>query len=395
MASINATPYQNPTRIVTGSVAVDNDDLALYCDTSTGAVNIGLLSIPANAWNTLYKLYIVDISNNAATNNIIITPAAGQTINGASSITINANGGAALLQIGSNIGYFATYYPLQTGGTVTSITALPPLTGGTIINSGNIGWSDTGWINCDGFDFMAGSSERPQFRIYGNQVFLRGTAIVPLANAGVFIPMVTTGLAGSYYVNEQFASPFTSTSGSVLGVTALGSGSLVFALGTDIIPATFVGTKQFTEFYSQMVVGARPIATNGTGTYIYLTGQYVIRFGKGSLSTLRVDSIREYEDGSYDLSGGITPGSVGTSNLRQIVGSVKASQYAPNYQRMLLGVDATSSSSSTTSFPQNYDIFIDPSTSNPTDFFFDVDSSRAADMGGFQFRLDGITTFLD
>ena len=143
-----------------------------------------------------------------------------------------------------------------------------------------------------------------------------------------------------------------------------------------------------------MVVGARPIATSAPNSYIYLTGMYVIRFGKIGVSTLRIDSIREYEVGAYDLSGGLT-GGAGTSNVRQVVGRIKLGQYMPNYERMLGFTDATSSSSSAVSFPQDYDIYYDaPSLTNPT-FNFDVDSTRATDLGGFQFSLDGISTFLD
>lgn len=394
MAVLYQNVYDNPSRVITGNVGVFPDDVQLLCDTNLGSVTIDLCLIPTLKWNVNYKLYVVDSTNNAGSNNITINAAAGQTINGGSSIVINTSGGGCMIQVGSNTSYIATFYPLTGSGTVTSITALDPLTGGTITTSGNIGFSDTGWINCEGFEHMAGSDRRPQFRIYGKQVFLRGTAIVPLANAGVYVPMLVNNTGTGYYVADAYGSPFTGISGSIVGVTALGSGSLVFNQGLDIIPNSYVGAKTYTEVYSQMVVGARPIATSAPNTYIYLTGMYVIRFGKIGVSSLRVDSVREYESGSYDLSGGLT-GSLGTSNVRQVVGRVKLGQYMPNYERMVGFTDATSSSSSSVSFPQDYDIYYDaPSLTNPT-FNFDVDSSRASDMGGFQFSLDGISTFLD
>ena len=231
MGQLYQNIYDNPSRVVTGVVTIFPDDVQILCDSTGGVITINLCEIPALKWNVNYKLYIVDSTNTAGANAITINAAAGQTINGGSSIVINTNGGACLIQVGSNTTYIATFYPLPTTpaapiavadalGTITAttskitfanatvvatspteaqvttvgvsaITALSPLTGGTITTSGNIGFQDTGWINCDGFEHMAGSSARPQFRIYGKQVFLKGTAVVPLASAGTFIPMTT------------------------------------------------------------------------------------------------------------------------------------------------------------------------------------------------------------
>ena len=87
MLQLPSTKYPNVQRTVTGLVDVFPDDVILNCDTATGTVTISLGEIPYNAatgvgnWSTQYKLYINDISNNAATNNITLVAGLGQTIN--------------------------------------------------------------------------------------------------------------------------------------------------------------------------------------------------------------------------------------------------------------------------------------------------------------------------
>ena len=100
--SMYSTVYENPSRIVTGTPTIYNDDVVLYCNTSSGAVTINLLDIPNDYWLTTWKLYIVDYSNNAGTNNITINAGSGQTINALSSVIIDVNGGSAIVRISGN-----------------------------------------------------------------------------------------------------------------------------------------------------------------------------------------------------------------------------------------------------------------------------------------------------
>ena len=87
---LNPTKYKNPQRTISGAVNyVFNGDTIILCDTSLGIVNLTLLDIPNDQWNTTYKLYVVDKSNNAAINNITINAPLGFTINGASSLVIS------------------------------------------------------------------------------------------------------------------------------------------------------------------------------------------------------------------------------------------------------------------------------------------------------------------
>ena len=111
--------YANVVRTVSGpNVPVFNTDLQLAVNTSSTACSINLDAIPAGYWNTTWKLYIYDLSNNASVNNITINAGTGQTINGSSSITINTNGGSALIRIVSNTMFIATLSSTA-GGTST------------------------------------------------------------------------------------------------------------------------------------------------------------------------------------------------------------------------------------------------------------------------------------
>jgi hypothetical protein len=104
-----STKYPNNIRTVSGVVILRNDDVTLECDTTLGPVVINLSAIPANYWNTLWKLYIVDKSNNASVNNITINAGVSQTINGAASTIIAVNGGCAEITVMDNANYLGSF----------------------------------------------------------------------------------------------------------------------------------------------------------------------------------------------------------------------------------------------------------------------------------------------
>lgn len=102
--------YKNNTRIISGLVNVPfQDDLVLLCNTSLAPVAIQLVDIPANQWNSLWKLYIVDNNANASVNNITITAPVGYLINGVSSFVITVNNGSLIVRITSNTNYIGQY----------------------------------------------------------------------------------------------------------------------------------------------------------------------------------------------------------------------------------------------------------------------------------------------
>jgi hypothetical protein len=111
-----AQKYTNTTRTISGVLnIVYENDVVLLCDTSLGTVEVELAQIPANFWNTQYKLYVVDKSNNAGTNNIKVKAPTGFTVNNSASVTLNTNGADAVFTIGSN-----TNYLYSNGGTAST-----------------------------------------------------------------------------------------------------------------------------------------------------------------------------------------------------------------------------------------------------------------------------------
>lgn len=134
--AMNATKYPNNIRTVSGlNVAVYDNDVELSVNTSTIACSIDLPAIASGYWNTTWKLYVFDASNNAAANNITINAGSGQKINGASSLVINTNGAGIMIRVLSNTSFIAitTYTAGGGGGGVLSVAAVAPLTssGGT------------------------------------------------------------------------------------------------------------------------------------------------------------------------------------------------------------------------------------------------------------------------
>ncbi len=115
--SLYEQTYPNNIRTISGLVNVPyQDDCVLECDTSAGAVGIQLQDIPANKWNTLWKLYIIDKSGNASVNNITVTAPVGFLINGSSSFIINSNNATLIVRVSSNTNFAGSYSATVVGG---------------------------------------------------------------------------------------------------------------------------------------------------------------------------------------------------------------------------------------------------------------------------------------
>jgi hypothetical protein len=113
MGFLPTTKYKNNERTVSGSVNVENSDMLLNVDTSLVACTINLQSIPNDNWNTLYKLYVKDISGNAGTNNITIVAPNGYKINNSQTLILNTNYESILIRISSNLDYVS--FPNKAG----------------------------------------------------------------------------------------------------------------------------------------------------------------------------------------------------------------------------------------------------------------------------------------
>ena len=177
MFNLPATKYETTQRTVSGIVPVYPDDVVLNCDTSTAAVVIELAEIPDDYFSTQYKLYIVDISNNASVNNITIVAGAGQTINSAASIQISTNGGSVVVMISGNTSYTA----LQSNALIGPSSFIPV----TYVQLSNL--ISTNTIVPNG-DYLLLDAQFGSLPVIPTNVYLKGMTLnkVSLDGQGIF-----------------------------------------------------------------------------------------------------------------------------------------------------------------------------------------------------------------
>jgi len=351
--SMYSTIYQNPSRIVTGTPVLNNDDVVLYCDTSAGAVTINLLDIPNNYWLTTWKLYVVDYSNNAATNNITINAGSGQTINAVSSVVIDKNGGSAIVRISGN----------------TTFVCSPV----------GIDLNDTGWVDLEGFSWISSANTRkPQFRVNGKQVYFRGTAIIPLSsasNGSTLVAMTESGI-GAYYVNSPYAYVYQGVGGCTLD----SNGALEFNKGASIFPSDY--SVAIDKLYQTgFQIASRVVATRDANSAVALSSIFNVYITTSGVLT--VQTYKDVESNPY------VPNPVfgiGSGGARQLISRVKMGEYVVNWQTQANGW--TQSSILNTGNTRNWTI---PSATNT--FLFSCDSAEETDIGGFQINLDGLIAF--
>lgn len=130
MPSLFSQQYNKQSRTITGvGNLLFQDDVILLCNTTTGAVSLTLLDIPANVWSTQSKLYVVDSGNNASVNNITINAPVGFTVNGQASTTINTNGGCVIINPVSNTNYLS----IGSGGGGGACCTITPITNANML----------------------------------------------------------------------------------------------------------------------------------------------------------------------------------------------------------------------------------------------------------------------
>lgn len=352
--SMYAQQYENPSRIVTGTPVLTNDDVVLYCDTSTGAVTINLLDIPNDYWMTTWKLYIVDYSNNAATNNITINAGSGQTINAQSSVVITQNGGSVIVEITGNTTF--------------------------ICNPSSSTTQDTGWIDLVGFTWISSNNPRkPQFRIIGKQVHFRGTAIVPLSsasNGSVFVNMTEAGI-GAYYVNDAYPYVYQGSGGCVLN----SNGALSFNEAQSVFP-DYLSVELDNLYQTGYQISHRVVKTRDANAGVALSSLFNLYIDKSGILTLQT-----YKD--VELSPYIpnTVKGLGSGGGRQLISRVKTNEYVVDWRTSAGGY--TQSSVLNTGDTRNWTI---PSATNQ--FLFDCDPAEETQVGGFQVNMDGLLAFI-
>jgi hypothetical protein len=201
MFNLPATKYETTQRTVSGIVPVYPDDVVLNCDTSSAAVVIQLAEIPDDYFSTQYKLYIVDISNNASVNNITIVAGAGQTINAGLSVQITTNGGSVVVMISGNTSYTA----LQSNALIGPSSFIPV----TYVQLSNLIATNT--IAPNG-DYLLLDAQFGSLPIIPTNVYLKGMTLnkVSLDGQGIF-----------YNADYQGVGVYTGITGGAFGTSGV------------------------------------------------------------------------------------------------------------------------------------------------------------------------------
>lgn len=300
-----STKYKNIEKTVSGTYTVDNEDVVLRCDTSSGPVVINLNTIVAQHWNTVYKLYIVDHSGNATNNNITInavtTDAPTQTINNAATQIINISGGSCIVRINSDTKYtgLLNYNPSQN--------------------------TDTGWLDLQGFSWITTAAGVPQYRVINNQIVFRRNIVIPLADKnGAVINYAADPTYGTTYVDTAYFAPFTGAGGVTLfaGGCTFNSGASVFQSASHHPDANYT-SGYIIAAKSQIKQGAREFAA------LYHS-PYTLTITSAGL--LQVRTLNYYERLTFPSQ------ALGNSLLRQINSKSIASSHCQDFNDI---VDAT------------------------------------------------------
>lgn len=231
--------------------------------------------------------------------------------------------------------------------------------------------TDTGWVDLNGFAYYSGV-DKPKCRRIGNAVHFKGSVYVPLENPsspGAVVPLASASSYNSVAGNQTWSG--------VGGCTINANGAIQFNNGTSVVPNT-VTVDNFDDTYNLgWIVATRPIDVNATyGTS--LTAVFAISISTGK--SLQAQMLHDIEITTTRGSG-----YQGNSPLRLITSNVRVGEYLPNY--IGTGTDIHNAPSNA-NFPLVSDTF------NAT-WPFSCDAGNENQVGGFNFKLDGLIAYLD
>jgi hypothetical protein len=231
--------------------------------------------------------------------------------------------------------------------------------------------TDTGWVDLEGFTYYSGVA-KPKCRRIGNQVHFKGTVVVPLENPsspGAVVPLT------SFSTYNSIAGCLTWS--GVGGCLINSNGAISFNNGGTVVPTSITAQNFDDSYVSDWDIATRPIDVNSTyGTCLTSAVRVYITSTKG----LTLQLVHDLE---------ITPtrgaGVQGNSPLRLITSNVRAGEYLPNY--IGTGTDINNA-------PSNANFPVVSDTFNLT-WPFSCDGGNENQVGGFQFKLDGLVAYLE
>jgi len=412
MGNLFEQKYPNNIRQISGLNNIPfQDDVILECDSSAGAVSINLLDIPVTNnigyWSTQYKLYIVDKSNNAGTNNITVNAPVGSKINGGASFTISSNGASLLVRVASNNNYVGQYSVIA-GGTGnghiiadegvnlpqqpildfqgTGVTVTDGV-GKTIVTIGG-GVAPTVWNdiqNLDYYDYVAAKASGilPQYTIEGNKISLRGLLYIPL-----------DGFSTPNYITN--ANSYRDVGNAVLDTSGLNIMEMVNANGNTLYGRQGLFLTGDTATKKNLPLLATPVARDINFTNLIATRRFVGGFGNPvvlyrSLVTLRICSLVTTASSSL----GLGVGSLAIfSPFNEEFGGYNNSPLFANDPLAFLISKATAGQPANDYISANDDApFTIPASVNVNPFT--VNAHDIKSLGGFFINLEGLTGYLN
>ena len=242
-----ANKYPNTSRTVSGLTPVYNTDSILEVDTSTVAATINLDNIAQGYWNTTWKLYVFDKSNNASVHNITINAGTGQTINGQSSLVINQNGGGVLIRVISNTKFLA------------SLTIVNP-TGLTLTTTGTSGAATLIGNNLNIPQYSGGGGSNLEIK---NQ----GTTLTPTATSIDFVG------AGVSSTNIGTAVTVTINGINVVSLTNAALQTLI-SLGTVVAGQSYLVTDAPYDCVGVLLQGVTTTKVTESGNGLFYVADY-------------------------------------------------------------------------------------------------------------------------
>ena len=243
------------------------------------------------------------------------------------------------------------------------------ITGGPSYNiSANI--VDTGWVDLNGFAYYSGVT-KPQCRKIGNQIHFRGTVYVPLQNPSVPGAVVTLTSPSTY----NSVAGCTTWSGTG-GCTIDSNGAILFNNGGSVIPSSVTTTNLDGQYSLGWIVATRGIDVDGTNGTALTSAMNVSITSTNGLTVQLVHDI--------EITTTRGAGVQGNSPLRLITSNVRLGEYLPNYIATATDIHNA---------PSNANFPLVSNTFNLT-WPFSCDAGNENQVGGFQFKLDGLVGYL-
>lgn len=233
---------------------------------------------------------------------------------------------------------------------------------------------DSGWKDLRGFNHYTGvmATLKPKVRKIGKALHFKGTVYIPLSSdtGATLIDLA----ASTTYDNQPYNQVYT----GIGGVTVNTGGSVTFNRGTSVLPIDLdFCAGSIDDTYQKQVISSRQIVTSGGTDGASLSAVFQVFITADGYLVLQ--TLRDIEDGSVGVGS-----NVGGSALRYITSKVKSGEYVPDFRD-----SASLLHSNPVTGTQNIEANFSART-----YLFDCDAAEPNQIGGFSFKLDGLTVFL-